>query len=210
MSSYCTTGTDQPRECPIGTFRSAEGGEKLSDCQNCTGGDYCNRTAMTTTAGPCDAGFYCTEGSSSSKQTECPEGRYCEQGTHHSEPCPAGTFLNVTMGASSSDCTSCTSGSYCETEGLIKPTGYCEAGYYCPRGSSNKTAVECPIGTHCPRGSGVFKYCSAGQYTDHARASTCHVCPEGYYCLPQNVKPGMRKESQFILPFYCVRKTGSQ
>ncbi len=147
---------------------------------------------MTTTAGPCDAGFYCNEGSSNSQQVACPEGRYCEQGEHHPKPCPPGTFLNVTMGKASSDCTQCTAGSYCETEGLTKPTGYCEAGYYCPRGSSNKTAIECPIGTYCPEGSGVFKYCSAGLSTGYAGASTCHICPERFYCLPENVKPGMK------------------
>jgi hypothetical protein len=153
---------------------------------------------MTATAGPCDAGFYCKNGSSKSQQIACPEGRYCEQGTHHPKPCPAGTFSNATMGKASSDCTQCTSGSYCETEGLTKPTGYCEAGYYCPRGSSNKTTIECPIGTHCPMGSAVFKYCSAGLYTDYAKASICHVCPEGFYCLPENVKPGMYKNKKIL------------
>ena len=146
---------------------------------------------MTATAGPCDAGFYCNNGSSNSQQQPCPEGRYCERGTHHPKLCPAGTFLNSTMAKSSSDCTSCTAGSYCETEGLTKPTGLCKAGYYCPRGSSNKTTIECPIGTYCPEESATYKRCPAGMYTDYAKAATCHICPDGFYCLPENVIPGM-------------------
>ena len=146
---------------------------------------------MTATAGPCDAGFYCSNGSSNSQQQPCPEGRYCERGTHHPKLCPAGTFLNSTMAKSSSDCTSCTAGSYCETEGLTKPTGLCKAGYYCPRGSSNKTTIECPIGTYCPEESATYKRCPAGMYTDYAKAATCHICPDRFYCLPENVIPGM-------------------
>ena len=146
---------------------------------------------MTTTSGPCDPGFYCLEGSSNSQQFICPQGSYCERGTFYPKLCEAGTFSNSTMLKSSSDCTSCTSGSYCESTGLKKPSGACQEGYYCPRGSSNKTAFECPIGTHCPVGSGYYKHCPAGLYTDYNGASTCHVCPERYFCVPDRVVRGM-------------------
>ena len=187
---FLLIGTDKPRECPIGTFRNTSGGENKNDCHKCTGGEYCDRPAMTSTAGPCDAGYYCNENSSNAQQTPCPEGRYCERGTHHPELCPSGTFLNTTLGKSSADCMQCTAGSYCESRGLTKPTGYCKAGYYCPHGSSNKTAIECPIGTYCPPRSTVYKYCSAGTYTDYTKAEKCHECPKGYYCLPNKVRPG--------------------
>ena len=164
----------------------------MEDCRNCTGGDYCNTTAMSSTSGPCQPGYYCPEGSSNSEQMLCPEGSYCELGTFHPESCRTGTFSNNTMLKSLSDCTLCSPGSYCESTRLTRPSGKCQAAYYCPRGSSNKTAYECPIGTHCPEGSGSYKYCPAGTYTDYSGASTCHVCPQRYFCVPEKVSPGMK------------------
>ena len=79
----------------------------MEDCRNCTGGEYCNTTAMSSTSGPCQPGYYCPEGSSNSEQMLCPEGSYCELGTFHPESCRTGTFSNNTMLKSLSDCTLC-------------------------------------------------------------------------------------------------------
>lgn len=42
--SYCPEGTDEPVECPAGTFNPDLGRMALSECLDCTGGFHCNTT----------------------------------------------------------------------------------------------------------------------------------------------------------------------
>lgn len=98
--------------CPTGHF-CAEG---ASWPQRCPAGQYNNETARDTCR-DCPPGFFCTINTTS--PDECPAGYYCPPKTTTSDanPCPAGTFNNLTSRTSPNDCQPCTPGSYCATKG---------------------------------------------------------------------------------------------
>lgn len=146
---------------------------------------------MTKTAGSCKPGFYCPFRSSSETQIQCPPGRYCTQGTHHPFPCPSGTYSNGSGLEKADECTDCRSGYFCDDEGLIEPKAQCDEGYYCPKGQNVSNPYPCPAGKHCPEGSPEPQDCPAGTFAESPRSSECATCPEGYYCLPELVIPGL-------------------
>ena len=180
----------EPVGCPAGTYSAAEGLKTEYECLNCTGGEFCNATGKTATAGPCDPGYYCPRRSTSSQQIVCPEGYYCLERTFHPYQCPSGTFSNGTGLISSAKCTPCRAGWYCDDTGLTEPKGECDPGFYCPSGQNNSNPYPCPAGMHCPKGSPAPKSCPEATFTDYVQASQCHVCPAGYYCVPELVTPG--------------------
>ena len=47
--SYCPEGTDEPIECPAGTFNPDMGRMSVSECLDCTGGYHCNTTGKAIT-----------------------------------------------------------------------------------------------------------------------------------------------------------------
>ena len=207
---YCPLGTDEPIPCPKGTFSNQIGLFSESNCVNCTAGDYCGEMRLTNTSGLCAAGFYCPEGSIQSTQEECFKGHFCPQGSVYPEPCPPGTFSNVTHLTDAQDCQPCTPGTYCETYGLLKPTGLCSSGFYCPEGMNNSqpSEYECPVGLHCPEGSATPKQCQAGTYTAIVGASMCMTCSAGFYCLP--VTSENHTLNHLLCPpgHYCPAGTG--
>lgn len=184
-------GTDEPYECPQGTFRGSKLGQMESDCSNCTGGWYCNGTGRTSEAGECDPGYYCPSKSVSKTERECPQGYYCPKGTEYPKKCPSGHFSNNTGLHNSSQCSPCTPGFYCLTSGLTSPTGQCTAGYYCPEGSIIDTAKPCSSAMHCPTGSSEPKFCIQGNYSDGPLRGDCLTCPPGSYCVPDTVVKGI-------------------
>ena len=98
---YCPARTAVPIYCPVGTFSSASGNIKLSDCINCTAGFYCNNTGLSLPSGPCQAGYFCNSGSSISNPTDtvhgnlCNFGGFCPTGSAFTSPCPAGTYARM-------------------------------------------------------------------------------------------------------------------
>ena len=51
--------------------------------------------------------------------------------------------------------------------------------------------------------------CTSGHYTNSTHQSVCHVCPEGYYCLPVNVTdPPYTGYNLCPQGFYCPNGTG--
>ena len=146
--SYCGEGTDEPEECPAGTFNPAIGRMSISECLNCTGGYFCNETGMhlilpkslsikytffpglIAVVGQCEPGHYCPEGSSSPTELLCPMGYYCGLGTEYPAQCPNGTYSNQTGIDEESDCMQCTPGMYCDGFALVEPTGPCDPGIY--------------------------------------------------------------------------------
>lgn len=44
--SYCPEGTDEPLDCPQGSYNPDEGRSDISECLDCTGGSYCDVTGM--------------------------------------------------------------------------------------------------------------------------------------------------------------------
>ena len=187
LSCSYSPGTDEPIECPIGTFRPSVLGMKVSDCQNCTGGKHCNTTGLVHPTGDCKPGFFCPIGSSTESQIICPAGYYCPLGTEYPQECPIGRASNKTGLAAPNQCPSCPKGFYCSTTKLTSPSGPCTAGYYCPTGSSSDKAEPCPSAMHCPTGSAEPQFCPDGNYTGWPLASSCLTCPPGYYCISKNV-----------------------
>jgi hypothetical protein len=93
---YCPEGTSWPTPCPAGKYNYEPGREACLDCP---------------------PGFFCLVNTTSPE--ECLVGYYCPLGTktRKANPCPTGTFNNLTSRNSSSDCEPCTPGSYCATKG---------------------------------------------------------------------------------------------
>lgn len=90
---FCPEGTGpEPLSCDGGTWQPDIG---MSDCL------------------ACPAGYFCANGTAQLGMSNvCPEGYFCPEGTTHpfENPCPRGTYRNVTFGTSVSDCLSCTPG----------------------------------------------------------------------------------------------------
>lgn len=161
------------------------------ECLNCTGGEFCNETAMTATAGPCRAGYYCPSRSTSDEEMQCPQGRYCTLRTFHPFPCPSGTYSNGTGLEKAEDCIDCRPGYFCDDEGLIEPKEQCDEGYFCTKRQNVSNPFPCPAGKHCPKGSAEPKDCPAGTFAESPMSAGCTMCPEGYYCVPELVIPGL-------------------
>lgn len=95
---YCPEGTSWPKPCPAGEYNNETAREECLDCP---------------------AGFFCTINTTSPE--ECPAGYYCplKTQTSNANPCPAGTFNNLTSRTGLDDCQPCTPGSYCATNGAF-------------------------------------------------------------------------------------------
>ncbi|EDO40915.1 predicted protein, partial [Nematostella vectensis] len=181
-----------------------------SQCTDCTGGFYCELPGKTEVSGPCQKGHYCPSRSISSTSVICPAGRYCPIQTEMPKLCPRGTFSNNTGLWSDSQCTICTAGSYCGSQGLTEPSGLCRAGFYCPEGSQDENAVPCTIGLHCPTGYKTPIDCPEGTFTNTTTSPSCQDCPEGFYCVPENVTSGDPTSGYHTCPrgYYCPAGTG--
>lgn len=92
--SYCTAGLKKP--CVAGTYA------------NISGQNSCNQ---------CPSGFYCELGSVTPEI--CPPGYWCEAGSTSAylNPCPEGTFNNLTQRTTRDDCLDCTPGQFCNSTG---------------------------------------------------------------------------------------------
>ena len=116
-------------------------------------------------------------------ETACPVGYYCPEGTGwwNDNPCPLGTFSNVTHRYEQSQCMDCpgnvsflirrnpsrtfealsifcmwhlsfTGGYFCDSEGLSVPTDQCSAGYYCTLRANVATPNDGITGDLCRAG----------------------------------------------------------
>lgn len=135
---YCPEGSSTFTACPIGTYRSAAGGESLSDCDACPDGFYCETAALTDPSSTtCAAGYYCPEGQSAGSPVSyiCPAGSYCPAGSKIALKCAEGTYQSQT---GQSTCDPCPAGNYCDgTDSSTYIT--CVVGYYCPQGTKYST-----------------------------------------------------------------------
>ncbi|XP_040476341.1 signal peptide, CUB and EGF-like domain-containing protein 1 [Ursus maritimus] len=135
---FCPVGTAVPLPCPVGTFSDRMFLSMASECLSCPSGQFCGASGLTAPSGPCSPGYFCLEGVSSpipAGHSEhggpCPRGHFCPSGTSHPQPCPAGSYSNLTGQ------TSCFP---------------CPAGYYCPENITTYSGHPCPAGFYCPRG----------------------------------------------------------
>lgn len=121
----------------------------------------------------------------------CPKGFYCVEGTDEPEPCPLGTFNNITKRQSKEHCYNCTQGMYCGELNMTKPSGLCWPGYYCPIGSSLANEIPCPEGKYCEEGSFNPVFCPNGTFrnqTEGKNVSDCWLCTGGMYCEGNGLK----------------------
>ena len=72
VGHYCEAQTSVPSQCPVGTYRDVEYGTQVSDCFDCTLGNYCDTLGLANVSGPCSPGFYCLVASDS----PTPTGKY--------------------------------------------------------------------------------------------------------------------------------------
>ena len=86
---YCPENSGQPTPCPVGQFQ--------------------NETRQITCKS-CPQGFYCPL--NTSRPISCPAGHYCQaqQGDPLTNPCPAGTYNNVTERYDVAACLNCPPG----------------------------------------------------------------------------------------------------
>lgn len=136
MGYYCPENTTMSSEfpCPAGTFNNVTHQISSSDCQQCSGGMYCDQVGLSLPAGSCQAGYFCLYGANSSTPSQpsnadiCPEGFYCPSGTVSPQSCPPGTFNPTTGRHSVDECTNCTSGYYCANYNMTTAVDLCQAG----------------------------------------------------------------------------------
>ena len=171
---YCPRGDISacPVPCPSGTFNEHVGLKQLSECQQCTAGEYCVTEGLNSTTGPCPPGYYCPLG------TAEPD----------SYPCPIGFYRNSSARESFQDCTECLSGYFCDQEGLGQPKD-CPEGYFCVTGST--FPQPCTLGTYGNstnlRRSTDCTPCPGGRYCDGlGRTEPTGPCDAGFYCTEKS------------------------
>ena len=69
VGHYCLAQTPVPSPCPVGTYRDVEYGAQMSDCFDCSLGNYCGTQGLADDSGPCSPGFYCLVASDSPTPT---------------------------------------------------------------------------------------------------------------------------------------------
>ncbi|XP_059234209.1 multiple epidermal growth factor-like domains protein 6 [Mustela nigripes] len=170
--AFCPSGAPKPMLCPRMLLSMA------SECLSCPPGHFCGASGLTAPSGPCSPGYFCLERASSPipaghshQGGPCPRGHFCPSGTSHPQPCPPGSYSNLTGQAS---CFPCPAGYYCP-ENITTYSGHpCPAGFYCPRGTKYATQYPCPRGYYNPD--------PLTQSLD-----SCLPCPPGHYCGQENL-----------------------
>ena len=59
------------------------------------------------------------------------------KGSYEAQPCPLGTYSNVTGAVNEQGCRDCDAGYYCSSVAGGEPTGPCDAGHYCTGSAQN-------------------------------------------------------------------------
>ena len=210
---YCPNGTEFAMEypCPLGSFSNLTGLVSKDECQPCLPGQYCSSLALTSPVGSCLAGYYCQQGATSPTPLQgvnaniCPQGSFCPVKSSQPNPCPVGTFSNVTGVQSIEECSYCTGGYACTTTGLTAPDMECIEGYHCPLGSFSSTQLPCPVGHYCMRMSAYPVACPLGTYSPeihNSNISYCISCSPGMFCD----RPGLDSPSgNCSSGYYCPK-----
>ncbi|MGH0137990.1 UNVERIFIED_CONTAM: hypothetical protein FKN15_065321 [Acipenser sinensis] len=208
---YCPQGTRFATQygCPVGTFNPRMRVQDVSGCLPCPPGKYCSAIGLAEPTGDCSAGFWCKQGAQtrvpsdglsgrtcspghdcpSGQAGPCPVGHFCPRGTATPQPCPVGTFSNLTKQTSEDGCIPCLPGHFCGSAGLTAPTGECWEGFYCSQGATVPNSPirdgrggPCPTGHFCPKTSAAPQPCPGGTYCAVEGQASCSPCVEGYYC----------------------------
>lgn len=189
MGHYCPIGSPHPVPCPSGTFANNTKNSQVSDCLNCTAGNYCEGDGNEEPDGPCSPGFYCPSGQDTPTPSnfKCWKGHYCPVGTAVPEVCRNGTYQHD---EGRENCDICPPGYYCDPtpgQAVIDPAP-CPIGHYCPIGTGLNTSFPCPPGTFAP-------------VTNYQSEENCTACTAGYYCET----PGLSSPTgQCYAGYYCT------
>jgi len=178
VGKYCPNDvTNNPIDCPKGTFNPVAFGSSIASCRNCTPSFYCPK-----------------EGLTNPEQYPCPVGQYCPEKSILPIDCPQGTYNPHQNKSSLSDCLSCPRGFYCGAKTSFPLE--CPVGKWCPGGNSlpgpcpsthfcgaqEQSPSPCPSGFYCPDGTASPIHCKIGYYCP-ANSSAPTPCPYGYQAL---------------------------
>ena len=180
-----TTGAQTPSECLPGTW--APNWAQVQ-CDVCPGGFECPDSGTSNTSSTfiaCEAGYY----------------REALVSTVTCQPCPEGTWSNVTEMSSIDGCQICAAGYVCAESGRTVPptesnaqfplSALCPEGYVCNAGTNTSTEKShpCPAGYFCNFGTTnqtQFSHqCAAGYFCPQGATNTTaneNICPAGYFC----------------------------
>eukprot|EP00916_Digyalum_oweni_P016107 GHVL01026433.1.p1 GENE.GHVL01026433.1~~GHVL01026433.1.p1 ORF type:complete len:1507 (+),score=344.66 GHVL01026433.1:59-4522(+) len=187
VGHFCVAGSPAPESCKAGFYQDET---TQSDCKNCPEGYYCDGNAP-----------------SNEVPQNCPEGYYCPEYTKWAtqNPCPPGTYSNLTNLKNIDECVMCDIGKYCSTPGLKQPTDSCYPGFYCAGYAwlpaptfddiqwwptpltfdvTKYPGNRCPAGSYCP-GNVLPLPCPSGTFSTTEGAvqeSDCILCDPGKYC----------------------------
>ncbi|EFN55009.1 hypothetical protein CHLNCDRAFT_24359 [Chlorella variabilis] len=185
------------RQCPVGTFRVAGGGDG-TQCTKCPPGTFTDLTGQATCT-PCATGY--ANADTAVRPTHrcahrCPKGYgvadegnsacdVCGPGTYQDEEgqvgcndCPVGTYTEMTGSTELEACLPAPKGNYAPgtgNDGFIP----CEGGTYQDE-EGQGACKPCPPGNQCPAGSVEPKKCRPGFYAD-SRQPFCKECAKGTY-----------------------------
>ena len=149
--TYCPTGSDFYRWCPLGYFGSPASNNTYdsiaSACAACPAGRY-GTDPVRRSCERCPAGYVCLGATSSARPTDmradngyrCPKGHYCPTQSSIERACPVGTFNPDQGGTNVSACRQCGEDTYQNS-----------------------------------KGSAACKTCSSSSYTDEKGSTAC-VC----------------------------------
>jgi hypothetical protein len=200
---YCPPGTQTPRQfkCPPGTYQPSSYASRLSDCQRCLPGYYCQGSGNANVTAPCSPGYSCLGGCDNAKCDPCPFGFQCPNvirwqpvltkllgptritGQVIPQQCTAGTYTQLT---GSGGCATCPAGYYCLPGAISKFPQLCQAGHYCPAGTG-LIQPSCPRGSYSIRvglnASTQCKLCPGGRFcASTALLAPTGLCAAGWYC----------------------------
>ena len=113
--------------------------------------------------------------------TICQRGFYCPNPALE-QPCPAGTYNNLTGLTRRTECQNCSLGFVALSKGSTDANActVCQRGFYCPNPALEQ---PCPAGTHNNQtGQTKCQNCSVGSVALSTGSTKCTICQQGFYC----------------------------
>ena len=200
--AYCPRGSTEPIPTEPGYFSYTEGAQAPSECLPGTWAPYPSMVQCLV----CPAGYECPDSATSNTSLSfqpCIAGyfRPALESYVTCQPCPEGTWSNVTELGTEDGCHLCVAEYVCAEAGRTVPpdesnaefplSSLCPDGYVCSAGTNTSTEkdVLCPAGYYCPSGTTndtqYDSMCAAGFFCPPGSTNTTaneNICPAGYFC----------------------------
>jgi hypothetical protein len=199
-------GICQP--CPPGTY---SGGGNASSCTTCEEGNYC----VNGQKNPCPSGYDCPVGASTptpDTTLKCGYGEYLKN-TNTCAPCPAGTYMNVTL-HKNTNCTVCPSPGFAYSSGGATICSIC-----LPPKATNTSQTACGKYDGNTLRSGNVK-ASGWTFNASLTEGKCHSINagnsianpsgSGSYCYCRaKTSNGASSSWGYVNAFFCASNCGS-